>query len=181
MRWSWLLHLWPGLGRLWYRGELSGLTLALLFCVLFNFAVATSFVWTELVTNEVRAALWITVAFLWIGSLVAGATRGTRNWHAPNARAEDLFLAANGEYLRGCFGESAAILERMIRRNPRDVEARLLLATIRRQENRWEEAKVQLRYLQRVEAAASWRWEIEHEWSRIRHQEGERGEIDAAA
>jgi hypothetical protein len=145
----------------------------MLFGLLLNLAVATTFVWTELVSPEVEAAMWMASAFLWFGSLAVAITQGERNRYARSGHGEDLFLAANGEYLKGRFAESAALLQQLIRRNRRDVEARLMLATIRRQENRWEEAKEHLRYLRRLDGAARWEWEIEREWAGVCRQEQE--------
>ncbi len=169
MRYRWLLNCWPGLARVWNRGEVSGLTLALLFCVLLNLAIATSLVWTELVSSGTRGLIWLAVAVMWGASLVRILTnRFDRN---EDVDSKDLFSIANGEYLRGQFERAAAVLERLIAANPLDVEARLLMAALGRHRRRFEESKEQLRVLQRIEAATTWEWEINNEWQRIRDWE----------
>lgn len=173
MRCRWLLHCWPGLPRLWHRGELSGLTLALLFCVLLNLAMATTLVWTGLVSSGARGLIWLAVIVLWAGSLVRIITN--RLGRDGDVDSEDLFSIANREYLRGQFERAAEALERLIAANPQDVEARLLMVSLGRHQRRFEESKEQLRLLQRLEDATAWSWEINHEWQRLR--QSEQGEL----
>jgi protein involved in temperature-dependent protein secretion len=73
-------------------------------------------------------------------------------------------LAARGEYLQGNWFQTEELVAQILRRNPRDVEARLLKATLLRHTGRWDEAREQLRQLQRLEGAGSWNMEIEREW-----------------
>jgi hypothetical protein len=59
----------------------------------------------------------------------------------------------------------------LLRRVSGDVQARLLLATLLRRTKRWSEAREQLAELDRLEAAASWEFEIAGEQERLAEAE----------
>jgi len=71
------------------------------------------------------------------------------------------------EYLQGSWFEAEAILGRLLRQVPRDVEGRLLLATVLRRTQRHDEALEQLDRLERLRDAARWSREIADERQRI--------------
>ena len=56
-----------------------------------------------------------------------------------------------------------SLLRRLLRKEPRDVEARLLLATLYRHTRRSREARRELRRLERMEHAETWQMEIQQE------------------
>jgi tetratricopeptide (TPR) repeat protein len=98
-------------------------------------------------------------------------------WAAIGRRADaesdfqlDLFLAARGEYLRGEWNKATDLLQQLLRRDPRDAEARLMLATLMRHEGEIEEAREHLRKLQRLERAGHWNEEIQREWQQLTWQ-----------
>ena len=80
---------------------------------------------------------------------------------------DPLLYEAQLEYLRHRFAESVALLERILFSNPRDVESRLLLATSYRRQKQWQDAREQLRIIQRYDQAICWQQEIECELERI--------------
>jgi thioredoxin-like negative regulator of GroEL len=71
-----------------------------------------------------------------------------------------LFRRAQAEYLQGDYFQAEATLTGLLAREPRDAEARLLLATLLRHTQRYEEAEDQLKQLSRFETAARWQIEI---------------------
>jgi len=77
---------------------------------------------------------------------------------------DTLFIQAQSEYLRGHWEEATGLLVRQIRKNPRDVEARLLLATLFRHTREYEKAKVELANAQKFDEAIEWRIEIDREF-----------------
>jgi hypothetical protein len=157
-------YLWPGLPQLWYDGAWSALALAIGFGALLNLLLAVTFVWIELLTPPLLTIGWLALALLWLLS-VAGARSAAHRAAEPadTLPAEDLFRSAQGEYLRGNWFQAEAILLRVLERNPRDVEARLLLATLFRHTKRLSESREQLAYLSRFESADKWSVEIERE------------------
>ena len=170
---NWVVCCWPGLPRIWYRAEVAGLSLALVFCILLNLAIATTFVWTELISSQARSVLWLTALAIWAGALVKNILRPP--WDVESAQARDpqgLFSVANGEYLKGHFAAACTALERLLASYPRDVEARLLLATVLRHQEQYSAAEEHLIELQRLEAAEVWSWEINQEKRLIREAAG---------
>ena len=62
LRANWLTWCWPGMSRLWLKGHWSGLFTALLFAGLLNLAIASRFIWPELLPPALAWSLWAGVA-----------------------------------------------------------------------------------------------------------------------
>ncbi len=77
--------------------------------------------------------------------------------------AEDLFLRARREYLKGDWYEARQLLERLVRRHPQHLPGRLLLATLLRRSGEAERAESELRTLEVLPDAQQWRLEIDRE------------------
>jgi hypothetical protein len=155
----WLTCLWPGLAELWLAGCWSSLFQAIGFAILLNGALATTLVWTELVSAEVRFAGWTAIATLWLMGIWTA-------WRTTLARREpdgDLFSRALSEYLQGNWFAAEALLERLVTADVRDIEARLLLATLLRRTGRESEAGTALDQLARRQGAEKWELEIRRE------------------
>jgi len=61
-----LTILWPGLLWLWLRGSIGGLIVAFAFSVTLNTAIATTWLWTELVEMNIGLGLWSATAAVWV-------------------------------------------------------------------------------------------------------------------
>ncbi len=79
---------------------------------------------------------------------------------------EQLFRDAQRFYLAGDWVATEQLLLKLLKQDARDVEGRLMLATLWRRQGRYGEATRQLDKLARLEAADQWQNEIEAE----RHQ-----------
>ncbi len=163
-RTPWAVYLWPGLPQLWRRGSWSALLLAVAAAGLVNLALASSFVWSELLPERVRIGAWVGVVGLWAGS--AGLSR--RGDRREAARQEGLktdgaYLTATEYYLKGQWFEAECQLREILRRNARDLEAGLMLATLLRHTARLAEAAGQLDRLQRLDGSERWALEIARE------------------
>jgi hypothetical protein len=157
----WLTCLWPGLAELWLAGWWSGLLQAIGFAILLNGALVTTLVWTELLSPEVRFAGWTAVATLWVLGIWS-AWRTTLTRREPDG---DLFSSALSEYLQGNWFAAEAMLDQLVKADARDIEARLLLATLFRRTGRLEEARAALDRLSRSQGAEKWELEILRERS----------------
>ena len=157
----WHVCWWPGLAPLWYAGRGSGLAAALAFALVVNAAMLGTWFWTELVGTTVRYGVWGVVAIVWLAS-VWGARRGdwTSLTGAATELSEDLFRRLTTEYLKRNWIEAERLARLLLARAPRDVEARLNLASQYRHTARFDEARGQLDLLARLEAAAPWALEI---------------------
>jgi hypothetical protein len=160
-RLAWATYLWPGLPQLWCCGLLSGLVLAMGFAVVLNLLLLASLVWVELLTPFHLRLGWTALGCLWLGSAGFSAWMGPRGVAPPRAiSAEGLFREALSEYLQGNWFEAERALASLMRLSPRDVEGRLLLATLLRRTLRLPEASEQLARLELLRDAHIWSLEI---------------------
>ena len=156
-----LVYFWPGLPQLWHSGLWTGLILAAGFAVLFDLLLLSSFVWVELLSPVDLRMGWMAAGALWGGSAILSVSRRRPAGEAnPTDR---LYRTALTEYLQGNWFEAEAILGRLLRLAPRDVEGRLLLATLLGRVKRHDESLDQLDRLERLRDAARWTREIAHE------------------
>ncbi|MBN2217385.1 MAG: tetratricopeptide repeat protein [Pirellulales bacterium] len=162
-RMAWAVYLWPGLPYLWKRGAWSGLAVAVGFALALNLALVSSLVWTELEPLGAgnRIYVWLGVAIFWVGSAAIGAIGDhRRDKIREDADADDSFAEALDHYLQQNWHEAERCLVRLLRRDPRDVDARLMLATVLRRAGRIEESAGQLDRLGRMEGSRKWEHEI---------------------
>ena len=97
----------------------------------------------------------------------------------PGDQSDQLYRAAQQQYLAGDWLRCEQLLMQLLKLDKRDIEARLLLATLWRHLGRTEEAARQLQRLERLEAAAPWSYEIAQELAIIACQ-FDRSAIDCA-
>ncbi len=159
-RMPWATYLWPGLPQICRFGSWPGLGLAVGFAVLLNLALAGTILWDGLFTPGARKLIWAAVAITWFGSAVAARLRGDAARSDPDG---DPYPHALEQYLKGNWFEAEQILARLLDRNPRDLEARLMLATVLRHTGRRQEAARQLDCLERLEGSGKWALEIARE------------------
>lgn len=164
-----LTCLWPGLGRLWWLGQWQGLASAFIFTLLLNALAISTFLWFELVPPAARVIACAALSLWWVIAAIA-TWRALPNLMAPQAEKnfQGLFVAAQGEYLRGNWFQAEAHLRKLLRWEPHDVESLLLLATLLRHTNRGDLARGQLQRLERLEGANRWRLEIQRERELLR-------------
>jgi Tetratricopeptide repeat len=173
-RGAWYLCLWPGLARLWLRGEWASLLLATGFSLLLNAAILATFVWPEWLGPGFATAIWPVLGLVWLTSLW-GSWRQRNELFGTSAEAvaetagkdlvayDRLFIEAQGEYLRGDWDHARTLLERQLGRFPRDAASRLLLASLLRRSGRLDQAEEQLIVLGKLDQAAPWLQEISSE------------------
>ncbi|MEM9354211.1 MAG: hypothetical protein AAGA92_14480 [Planctomycetota bacterium] len=177
MHWSALL--WPGFAQAWGRGSWAGLAVAVGFtwvgCVLLVATVVYSG-WIDADARNLGAAALVVV---WVLALAESRTQWRRAAMAlvseaaredPAARCERLFGEAQRLYLAGDWDATEARLRDLLATDAKDIEGRLLLATLLRHRERTDEALVELDRLERLEAADAWRDEIARERSALYEQ-----------
>ena len=133
---NWLTCFWPGLSRLWIKGHWSGLFASLLFAGLLNLAIASRFIWPELLPPVLALSLWAGVAGFWIHGFfqswrqmplltasqpvrrVAGGRDGneeqTEDDVLTDGHDEDLFESAQQEYLKQNWYEAETLLRKLL-------------------------------------------------------------------
>lgn len=150
--------------------------LAVGFTALVNLVAVATFVWTEWLSREVRWGAAGTLAVVWLLAwiearadwrrLVAELQTGESGAN-PVELADRLFRQAQVSYLAGDWVAAEQTLLKLLKHEPRDAEARLMLATLWRHEERFEAAVEQLDKLERLETSAAWKNEIAWERERI--------------
>ncbi len=157
-------YLWPGLPQMWLFGNWSGLMVALGAAVLLDVLLLVSFGWTELIDQNLRNILWPSFIVAWVAA-VFWSKRQCRRQAAVGSgqREQDSFAEAMNCYLRGDNYQAEQILEGLLRRNIRDLDARLMLATLLRRAKRFDEATQHLDMLGRFEGTEKWELEIQQE------------------
>lgn len=166
VRMPWVVYLWPGLASIHDRGSWFGLFVAFAFAIALNLLLATTLVWTEVepFIGYTRITVWCVTVSMWGTISVFGwMRRDTRKTIPHDTRGDDLMCEVQKYYLQRNWFEAEKRLKRMIRRNPRDVDARLMLASVLRRSDRPEDAVLQLDRLDRLEGIDRWRWEIDRE------------------
>lgn len=155
------LYLWPGLPQIVWRGSWSGLTMALTVGLLLDFALIGTFGWTELFSPTMRNALWGLFGTVWLVLTVYSVGGGGFARVVPGSLADDtIFREALAYYLKGDWCQAERLLNKALARHCRDVDCRLMLATLYRHTGRLQESAQQLSRLEQQEGAAKWGWEI---------------------
>ena len=159
-----IVYCWPGLAQLWLRGSWAGLALAIGFTALWNLALAASVVYRQWFDPEMLAIGWAAVVVLWGASLVV-----TIRWVRQGAgngeivRSDPLFREVQEQYLQGNWHRAEDLLNRLLAKNVKDIDALLMRATLKRHTGRLQEARDELDALGHFEASAKWREEIRRE------------------
>jgi len=181
----WIACLWPGLIQAWRLGSLRGLGLAAVFATALNLALVSSLVWprwpiASFPAGTTAAIAWASVLGLWIVGL-RWTGQGWSKLCPPKPKSdpqlEDWFREAQHEYLKGHWIAAETLLTRLLARQPADVEARLLLASVQRRRGARSQARQTLTELQPV--AARWQGEIDAELRQLTEVDTER-EVDPA-
>ncbi len=172
----WSAYLWPGLVQLWTRGSWVALALAVGFTTLVNLLAVATFVWTEWLSRDVRfgaaGALAVVWGLAWIEARADWRRRLAElstgeSAAVPAELADRLFRRSQAYYLAGDWVAAEQSLLKLLKHEPRDAEARLMLATLWRHEGRQEAAAAELDQLERLESSAAWKNEIAWERERI--------------
>ena len=192
MKWGQhLLCGWPGLPQLWLRGSYPALVFAIGFSIVLNLALVSTFIWPSLFGDIVPAIAWPVIFLVWLVT-TWGATQsvedlsglpkmsseqeriafsaeksGRINSDDPSElereKSHTLFNQAQREYLRGHWTEAESLLKRRLKLAERDIEARLLLATLYRHTKRLDLANEQLLQLGKYDESVHWKFEISRE------------------
>ena len=171
MRWGpVLMCCWPGLARLWLRGQWSSLLMAIGFAILLNLALVSTFLWPSSLGETFPLVAWPMIIIVWSASAwvacksspdVMAVGRQPRQNQVETT--DTLFNQAQREYLKGHWTEAESILSRRLESEPRDMESRLLYATMLRHMRRLDDAREELKLLQKFDESIRWEFEIHRE------------------
>ena len=160
-----LLCLWPGSGGVLRQGRWSFLVIALIYGFALCGVVMACFHWSELLTGMLRWCAYVALGLLWL-VLSSQSSRLEKRCHQmrlPPPSNKDTLPDAQQHYLQGNWFEAECCLNMLLQKNPRDIEAMLMLATLYRHKERFDEANTLIRELERLEDAVRWKYEIRSE------------------
>jgi len=162
---SFVLCLWPGSGGILRQGRWSFLAIAVVYGFALCGVVAVNFYWSELLTGKLRLGTYAMLGLLWLvlNSKSARLEKRCNTLRLPPPPEKDTLPDAQQHYLQGNWFEAECCLTMVLRKNPRDIEALLMLATLYRHKKRYDEAGSLLRELERLEDAIPWKFEIRSE------------------
>ncbi|HEY5311101.1 MAG TPA: hypothetical protein VIK18_01235 [Pirellulales bacterium] len=176
----WALCLWPGLAQLW-QGSLGGLLAAIGFGLLVDLVVLGGLAWNEWAPHGQMLLLALVATGIGLASAVYSMRQVIVNKELTAEFERDLFPLARGEYLRGNWFEVERLCQQLLRLNPADIEARLLLATTCRRATRRHEARRELEELSLLAGSEKWQQEIECEHDLLSEAVRETAEQSAEA
>lgn len=169
-RFSWL-DVWPGVARIWLAGQSAGLAIAAFAAFTLCTTLVNLLVWRDLLPWGPPLGFATTGAVWILGLLDARHLRQSVAKSDGGDPDQDLFLEARREYLTGNHDLAERLLIQRITGHPADMPPRLLLATLYRRLGRRDDARRQLRRMQRWRSAASWQMEIRREWEHLARSE----------
>lgn len=158
---SLILGLWPGLSGLVRYGRRIFLVVSAGFGMLASLTLFCCGFWTELIAPESK--LWLAggLLFTWlILSLLSAALSTFFEGQLAYDEEGDRYLMALNAYLAADWGRTEKIAKAILRRNKRDSDTLLLLATLYRHTGRNEEALEYLDRIESLESAEKWHFEI---------------------
>jgi len=148
--------------------------IALLFAVGIDAVLFLCCYWTELISSAVRLVLLLAFVVFWILlACVSGFCSQKIKRRLEQDATGDRFLEAITHYLHGNWFEAEYCLKKLIRQNSQDAEALLMIATMFRHIQRYNEADEMLRELERQETSAPWYYEILLEKKALRRERTE--------
>lgn len=158
-----IICLWPGLPRLWIRGDWAALVGAVMFGAGLNLVLVSSFVWPELLPPSFNLIGWVVIGTIWLASVIQAYRSLPHLREPPRVDDRGLFIQAQAEYLKGHWFEAETLLRQLLRHCSRDADVLLMLATLYRRTKRYDEAEKQLDRLELLDEAEKWRAEISQE------------------
>ena len=184
-------YFWPGLPQLWIRGSWAGLVVAVGFTALANtllLAISVFHDWMAINSILLGVGLLATICLgAWwrsrhwrhatgfsttglnpqgqkgdpAATAAAGESAGEGVVYKEEEQREGMFREAQRKYLQNDWVRTEQLLLKLLKQDSRDVESRLMLATLWQHQGRQAEALRQLDRLERLEAASRWQYEID--------------------
>ena len=192
MNWGQLLLCgWPGLAQLWCRGSYWALYWAIGFSIVLNLALVSTLLWPAFLGDIFPVVIWPVIFFVWLVSTwtsvntveqlsvppkmsseqernefsaeKSGIINDVDESSLNEAGSHTLFNRAQREYLKGHWIEAETLLKERLDQAERDIEARLLLATLFRHTGKLDLALLELEQMQRFDDSVHWDFEMQRE------------------
>jgi hypothetical protein len=168
--------LWPGLAPLWWRGRWRGLAEAVAFAAVLNLLLVATFVWPMWIARPWPLLGWLACGGFWLVACWRSLAKLPTLVDDNPDTTQGLLIEAQTHYLKGHWYEAEKAISQLLNRRPRDGEGLLLLATLMRHTQRYDEATATLDRLEQLTTANRWRLEIIQERQRIENLKQEKVE-----
>ena len=147
------------------QGRWPFVAIALLYGLTLDMTLLVNFYWSELLSAGMPKVSFFGLAAVWVVLTFLASSYGKKYaaCDRPPVPEKDTFPEAQLHYLQGNWFEAECCLAMQLKKNPRDVEAMLMLATIYRHNQRFDEAANLLRSLDLLEGALRWKHELRSE------------------
>ena len=165
-----LFYFWPGARGIHRYGRWSFLLIAIAFSVLSCAMIFVHIHWTQLISNQRVQNLTIVIyVFIWLALLLKSSKieRKIRHKQRIPEPEKDIFRDAQFHYLQGNWFETECCLNMLLKRNARDVDAMLMMATLFRHIKRIDEAIALIKQLDLLEESHRLKYEIRSEKRKI--------------
>ncbi len=173
-----MLHfLCPGLRGLLRYGRWSFLAVVLAFFLALDLLLIAHFYWTDCLTPQGWYASLGAFVLVWFFLIQAAGYCEKMLLRRRDADSKrNFFTDAVTQYLQGNWFETECFLNEILKRNPRDPEALLMLATLFRHTDRPTESRQTLLKLQKYDESKKWFVEIENELVYLENREQRTGD-----
>ncbi len=166
--WIATLTFWPGLSQIWSGQEALGLILAGLFALALNGAIATQFIYDEMLGSSGSTFLLALAVTIWTASTIYSLWWVWR-CHPERFRRQIDQLYRDGQqfYLQGRWNESRRCFERILILDETDADALLMMGLLFERTAQSSLARRAYRQCLELESGSKWRWEVEQYLTRI--------------
>ncbi len=166
-----LSFLWPGFSGVARYGLWSQLAIALCFGVACQIVLSLNFLWCDFLSAFFKNSLYVGLLITWLFLNIVAGTKLKRyeKMRKSDSKGES-FQEAQTYYLKGLWFEAECCLKDILKRNPFDADALLMLATLYRHVKRYSEAIRVLAELEKLDAAYRWEYEILFEKRAIKEE-----------
>ena len=151
---------WPGAHRAWNRAESAALISAIAFAWLLCLLLIATFVWSEWLKGWLVATLWTAAALISLGTAAKNLWLGEVPEQDSRKLRDGNLVLAQTAYLQASYFEAEKYLLENLSKQPSDIESALLLVSVLRRTNRWDQALDAIQQLQRRDLATRWASEI---------------------
>lgn len=162
----WTYRIWPGLPRLWFRGDFHALIQAWVFGALLAVWLLTTLRWTGWLEGTWRIALGGCLVAWWLWEAFRSGRPGflgTSQRAQDAAKWETEWCELQRAYLQGQWTDAERTLRTRLALVPRDVQAGLMLIRVLRRAGNVGEAQVWWQRLRGYDEAAAWWTELDRE------------------
>ncbi|GHT27945.1 hypothetical protein FACS18942_07870 [Planctomycetales bacterium] len=159
-----MFTLFPGYSGIARYGLWTQLSIAVFFALLLDYFLIVNFYWTDYITAGQRNILLggLILSYFLLRSAAKLHRQGYETMLSVETK-DETYRTVLQYYLRGNWFDAESLILPYLKKKPRDIEMQLLLATLYRHTQRFEEANAVIEKIESMDGAGKWFCEIEAE------------------